>query len=184
MKLDENGLIAAGRTLCCGETCRVPEACDGSSDLNTSEARATITAYLAALPPTGDAGELIEKCRRYADSLIKTNDLSCGPLMARCALLEAADALTASAARIAELEGSRSKWRDLYWRAAGRADNATDRTARLEAALRETLSWLRAALDCKTWSWDDDQREAAESDYTRCNDALPPAPSEGGDDGK
>jgi hypothetical protein len=43
-----------------------------------------------AAQPTGDVGELVATCRRYADSLIKTNDLSCGPLMARCALLDAA----------------------------------------------------------------------------------------------
>ena len=47
--------------------------------------------HYAARQPAGDVGELIEKCRRYADSLVGINDLSCGPLMARCALLEAAD---------------------------------------------------------------------------------------------
>jgi hypothetical protein len=89
-----------------------------------------------ALPPTGDVGELIEKCRRYADSLIKTNDLSCGPLMARCALLEAADALTAAAARIAELESERDAAIEACAVEYRNYEAATARAERLEAGLK------------------------------------------------
>ena len=35
----------------------------------------------------------------------------------------------------------------------------------LLAALKAQATWVRAALDCKTWHWDADQREAAEFEY-------------------
>lgn len=35
--------------------------------------------------------------------------------------------------------------------------------------LRHALSWVRAALNCKSWEWDSDQRQCAEGDL---KDAL------------
>lgn len=32
--------------------------------------------------------------------------------------------------------------------------------------------WLRAALDCKAWGWDTDQRQAAEDDHAALSAAL------------
>ena len=151
-QIDENGLIAAARTLCCGETCRVPEACDGSSDLNTSEARATITAYLAALPPMGDVGELVKQLST-----------------ARAVERDAAYLLTSQAARLAELERERDEAKLLAlhtknelaevqhllahtreWNTEWllknkeRVASATTHAKRLEAALRECFAVIEA----------------------------------------
>lgn len=38
--------------------------------------------------------------------------------------------------------------------------------------IRNGLSWVRAALDCKTWDWDDDQRECAELELAAALEAL------------
>jgi hypothetical protein len=46
---------------------------------------------------------------------------------------------------------------------------------RLREALELHQIWLRAALDCKDWAWDGDQRQAAEEAYTQGQAALPPA---------
>jgi hypothetical protein len=49
-----------------------------------------------------------------------------------------------------------------------------------EAVTSEALSWLRAALDCKDWHWDPDQREAAEFAYQAAAAApREPAPAVG-----
>lgn len=34
------------------------------------------------------------------------------------------------------------------------------------------LIWVRGALDCKSWTWDEQQREAAESEYNRATQLL------------
>lgn len=48
----------------------------------------------------------------------------------------------------------------------------------LKAALRESDAWVRAALQCKDWHWDDDQREAAIYSVKQAHAALS-TPKEG-----
>jgi len=50
-----------------------------------------------------------------------------------------------------------------------------------DAAVHDALNWLRAALDCKNYHWDADQREAAELAYAEAVKNLSPSPAGHGD---
>lgn len=48
----------------------------------------------------------------------------------------------------------------------------TARVETLEAALRVQTKWVQAALDCKTWVWDSDQRLAAMGCIIEANELI------------
>lgn len=52
------------------------------------------------------------------------------------------------------------------------ANEARARVAELEGAAKEADFWLEGALQCKSWHWDGDQREAAEFALARLRSAV------------
>ena len=141
--------------------------------------RKMITAYLAALPPTGDVGEIVEKLKGHAD-------FESAGSWRRVWLIKAADALTASAARIAELEREQdesyskglSAGATQFAKLHDRIDEANARAERLEAALRE-IKDLEGEINTSNYDHDD----ACELNRQFCyavniaDAALSPAPA-------
>jgi hypothetical protein len=153
------------------------------------------------LPPTGDVGELVKRLReayaKVSDWPERKPDGFLDLLALRNLVPDAADALTASAARIAELEReikARKNYTDedyirlhnAHCFTANKLASATARAERLEAALRETWRVLDAA---GTLNLTRGVQLGPTSWYVKIEDArlesraaLSPAPNEGGDD--
>jgi hypothetical protein len=135
-----------------------------------------IAAYLATLPPTGDVAEIVGRLKGYADFEPTAS-------WKRPWLIKAADALTASAARIAELEREQDESYSKGLSAGAtqfatlhdRIDAANARAERLEAALEKI-----AAMDEVSVTDFDGVNKWAHQRIARA--ALSPAPSAGGDD--
>jgi hypothetical protein len=159
---------------------------------NKKIARVTITAYLAALPPTGDVGK-----PRSPVSLLQyiideqTGDhprrIGVDTLRETIAYVQrTADALTAQAARIAELERERdeayskglSAGATQFAKLHDRIDEANARAERLKAALRE-IKDLEGEINTSNYDHDD----ACELNRQFCyavniaDTALSPAPA-------
>lgn len=50
-------------------------------------------------------------------------------------------------------------------------DQLRDRVKELESLLQEAVFWIEGALTCKSWSWDEDQHEAATDSLQRIRTA-------------
>jgi len=123
-QIDENALEAA-----------IEQLFDNSEeDTWRCRGRKMITAYLEALPPAGDVGELVHDLRQRHEDRTFCHDCFDGQRE------RAADALTAQAARIAELERKLKNFADATALSVAeqfdKANAANARAERLEAGLK------------------------------------------------
>lgn len=139
--LDERGCGAAGGW---GET---------PDEAVTSWNRRTLSTITPA-----EVGGLVERLRKVA-----SGENAVVTPAAVVMLDETATALEAQAAELATLREADGN----FWEAIARAERAEAALAEARKALEEADFWLEGALNCKEWSWDEHQHDAASGSLQR-----------------